>query len=564
MAQFNEIVTINGEEYDLKGNVDFSNITITKSGIDVPDPEPPKPSTKPTEGTVKKGGWGANLDKKDEWKVVAMKDNPALWKIVDAAGKNVATEFSKKEIAESFITYFKTHPFPPEDTNVPPPVTPDQPPVTGTGDGPYPQKAGSKTLLSEQRGPTTRHYASGKPDDETIEKNVKDIPYRNYQWVVETTIKEMEHDDTISLKFGGQHTTGNGWWDCGVGIYDGQTCLGSEPKHPSTNLCVVKGPKIGDIRNKKIKIAGVFFEENDHIELWTNLGDGGWKKQVEGDHIDNLKPDHSKGHETQQRIDGFKKGSVPELHFAVVQEIEPKSGTVPTPPPVVTPPTPPDVTPPTPPVVTPPPVTGSGTTKDGVKLAYETTGNIDYEPNQNFRPDGKRFDFSINGPKYTNSELIGYFRFNDGKGPDDEVSGKMGGGKHSDGSYPKVYDMGVDINSGKARYRTEDKHPDYESATASDNASGKGIPVSDKFVGYRFVKKNAVDGKSIKLQIWQDVGNNESTTPANEWKLVSDWDVKDPLWLNPNDTHQETIRIDGPGGVKNLEWKWMALSEIKQ
>jgi hypothetical protein len=372
----------------------------------------------------------------------------------------------------------------------------------------------------------------------------------------------MEHDDNISLKFGGQHTSGNGWWDTGVGIYDGQTCLGTEPDHPETHLCLKKGPKIGDIRNKKIKIAGVFFEENDHIELWTNLEGKGWVKQVEGDHVGNLKPDHSKGHETQERIDGFAKGSVPELHFAVVQEIDPK-GTVPTPPDVTppTPPTPPDVEPPVPPV--PPQPTGSGVTKDGVKLAYETTGKIEYEPRQNFRGDGKRFDFSINGPEYTNSELIGYFRFNDGKGPDDEVSGKMGGGKHSEGSHPKVYDMGVKIKDGKARYRTEDKHPDYEAATAKDNASGKGIPVSDKFVGYRFVKKNAADGKSVKLQIWQDGGNNESTTPANEWKLVSDWDVKDPLWLNPGSDHQETIRIDGPGGVKNLEWKWLALSEIK-
>ena len=40
-------------------------------------------------------------------------------------------------------------------------------------DGPYKMKAGSKEMQSTQRGPTTRHYASGKPDDHTIEKNLK-------------------------------------------------------------------------------------------------------------------------------------------------------------------------------------------------------------------------------------------------------------------------------------------------------------------------------------------------------------------------------------------------------
>jgi hypothetical protein len=547
MAQFNEIVTINGEEYDLKGNVDFSNITITKSGDDnIPDPEP-QPGTKPTEGTVKKGGWGANLDKKDEWKVVAMKDNPALWKIVDAAGKNVATEFSKKEIAESFITYFKTHPFPPEDTNVPPPVTPDQPPV-GTGDGPYPQKVGSKTLQSEQRGPTTRHYASGKPDDETIEKNVKDIPYRNYQWIVETTIKEMEHDDTISLKFGGQHTTGNGWWDCGVGIYDGQTCLGSEPKHPSTNLCVVKGPKIGDIRNKKIKIAGVFFEENDHIELWTNLGDGGWKKQVEGDHIDNLKPDHSKGHETQERIDGYKKGSVPELHFAVVQEIEPKSGTVPTPPPV-TPPTP------TEPSVVTPPVTGSGTDKYGTKLLVADGSTIEYTYRNNFRDDGKRFDFKIpNADKGT--EAQGYFKFT-ADPVDDEVSIKWSEVSHSGHNDVQCYDSGVSIKDGKTRMRFENPHPEY----SGNLGGGQGVPLNDKFIGYKGIWTPNPDG-SVTVKLYQDAGNNEGDKPANEWKEV--YNYTDTKYKRSGPHPEVTIRVDDPAkqGQKNLEAKWLSIAKI--
>jgi hypothetical protein len=548
--QFTQKIIINGDEYEISGNIDFSNLTIKTTGIEEPDPANPD---KPTEGTIKEGGWGANLDKKDEWKVVAMKDNPSLWKIVDAAGKNVATEFSKKEIAEAFIVYFKTHPFPPEDTNVPPV---DPTPGTTTGDGPYPQKVGSKTLQSTQRGPTTRHYASGKPDDETIEKNVKDIPYRNYQWVVETTIKEMEHDDTISLKFGGQHTTGNGWWDTGVGIMDGQTCLGTEPKHPKTNLCIVKGPKIGSIQNKKVKIAGVFFEENDHIELWTNLGDGGWKKQVEGDHVGGLKPDHSKGHETQERIDGYKKGSVPELHFAVVQEIDPK-GTVPTPPPV-TPPTPPDVTPPTPPTppdVTPPtpPVTGSGVDKFGTKLLVSDGKEIEYEVKNNFRDDGKRFDANVGD--WPSSEPTVYFRFT--KDPvDDEISIKFSEKSHSGSNMTQCYDLGLDIQSGKTRMRFEAEHPNY----SGNIGGGQGTPQGTKWFGYKAAKIVNTDG-TVTIKYWQDTGDNE-TAPANQWKEV--YSHTDSKYKRTGPHPYITFRVDDPAkaGQKNLEMKWASIAKI--
>jgi hypothetical protein len=66
---------------------------------------------------------------------------------------------------------------------------------------------------------------------------------------------------------------GSGWFDCGVGFEDGQICLGKEEHHPSTQLCVVKGPKIGNIVEKKIGVAGVYKTVGDkaHIELWTDF-----------------------------------------------------------------------------------------------------------------------------------------------------------------------------------------------------------------------------------------------------------------------------------------------------
>jgi hypothetical protein len=60
----------------------------------------------PTEGTVKEGGWGADKDP-HKWKIVNMRDRPVLFKLVDEAGKNVATDFTTKETAQYYIDYHK-------------------------------------------------------------------------------------------------------------------------------------------------------------------------------------------------------------------------------------------------------------------------------------------------------------------------------------------------------------------------------------------------------------------------------------------------------------------------
>jgi len=84
--------------------------------------------------------------------------------------------------------------------------------------------------------------------------------------------------------------------------------------------------------------------------------------------------------------------------------------------------------------------------------------------------------------------------------------------------------------------------------------------MSSKFIGYLFVKRN-VSG-AVLLEIWQDTGNNESA-PSNQWKKVSSWRVTSPLWQTPPSDHQETIRIDGPGGVPSLRYKWIGLRKIQ-
>jgi hypothetical protein len=171
-------------------------------------------------------------------------------------------------------------------------------------------------MASTQRGPTTRHYRSGKPDDKTVEKNVKEIEFDNYQFVTFQTINEMEHDDTCSHKLGGTHM-GSGWFDHSVGIYDGKTGLGTEPEHPETHLFIIKGPKIGDIRGRKVGIATTYFKKENRTELWTNVGTG-WVKQCEGTNVGGFNPKSDIG-EAQLRIDGFK--VLPTIHSAFVTEI---------------------------------------------------------------------------------------------------------------------------------------------------------------------------------------------------------------------------------------------------
>ena len=132
----------------------------------------------------------------------------------------------------------------------------------------------------------------------------------------------------------------------------------------------------------------------------------------------------------------------------------------------------------------------------------------------------------------------------------------MGGGKHSGSNSVKCYDMGIDCRNGNSRYRTEDPHPDYHEGASG----GKGKAMSSQFVGYLFVKRN-VSG-AVLLEIWQDTGNNQSA-PSNQWNKVSSWRVTSPLWQTPPSDHQETIRIDGPGGVPSLQYKWIGLRKIE-
>lgn len=291
----------------------FRYVDITDENLDDPIPTDDAGRPQPEKG--------ANRDP-NTWKVVPMKDDATLFKVVDGKGINVADLFKTQEGAQAFIDAFKKAPSPePEPVPIPsptPPPTTTEPPATTTPTPTqvFPYPAIGTPMQSTQRGPTTRHYASGAPDDKTIEKNVKEIKFDNYQFVCYVQVNTIEHDDTVSLKYGGTHM-GSGWFDMTTGFQDGQTCGGYEPEHPTTKKCVIKGTKVGSVLKKNVGFGGIFYKKQNKCELWINMG-AGWKKECEGANIGGFNP-NSDINEAQLRIDGFE--DVPIIQMAVVTEI---------------------------------------------------------------------------------------------------------------------------------------------------------------------------------------------------------------------------------------------------
>ena len=202
-----------------------------------------------------------------------------------------------------------------------PPPGPPPPPTPPAGQlGPYPS-TGKQLSATTRRA--TRHYASGKPDDETIEKNTKSIPYTHYQCVYYVTMHGIEHDDNVSSKLGGTHM-GSGWLDHGVSFNSGKCCLGTEPNHPNTNACIKVGANIGSIIEKRTGIATIWRKASKHTELWTRSPGANWVKRLENTGaLGGFTPNNSGGDEAQLRIDGFEDGDDPTIDVAVVQEIAP-------------------------------------------------------------------------------------------------------------------------------------------------------------------------------------------------------------------------------------------------
>lgn len=201
--------------------------------------------------------------------------------------------------------------------------------------------------------------------------------------------------------------------------------------------------------------------------------------------------------------------------------------------------------------------------KYGVLSIYGN-GKILYDYDENFRDDGKRFDFkNLRRGEFVSSEVTGYFKFTRDT-VDDDIAGKFSEKNHSNrGDQVRCYDPSINARTGRTRWRYENPHPTYTGNLGTgDNGVGLIDEKQDKWVGYKFVKK--VQGENVLIEIYQDAGDNEGERPSNEWKKLASWVDDKYRRTNPPDGHNVTIRIDDPEeeGLQNLRYQWLSLQEI--
>jgi len=416
-------------------------------------------------------------------------------------------------------------PPPPGPPGPPPPPSPGPPPAPGQL-GPY--ASTGRQLSTTTRGPTTRHYASGKPDDKTIEKNADNITFQNYQCIYFVTLSSIEHDDNISTKLGGTHS--GGWDDHGVSFNSGKTCLGNEPNHPDTNSCIKTGPSIGNILNKRVGVCAVWRRQGPHTELWTKLPtQTAWVKALENTGaLGGFTPNQSGDHESQLRIDGFE--ATPNIDTAIVQEIAAGSTSTSN-------------------MYTPQCPEGQhwdhlqevcvldagspGTTDDGIvlpSLPYDSYTldfadcymMMDHKANGSFR---EYFDRVVHD---MNSVMVGGYLKVDG--PDDEeISAKLGGGVHSSsdgGIAGRCYEINITLDGYHVVVYKENPHGVYnETSIRNDINIG---PRQGHYTGVIFMKANIwwQGDPAVRLKAWVDITGMDDAgvyTPANQhWIQVLD------------------------------------------
>ncbi len=324
-AKMDTEVLIDGKKYRFQGTVDFSNLTIKKIDDNpVPDPDPtpgPGPDTdpiKPIEGTIKPGGWGADLVNKSAWKVVNMKNPPEQFKVVDAAGKNVATNFTNQQEAEGFIAYFQLHEFPPKDINPVPTPGPTPEP------GPTPTPGGSVTkdgvkIPYETTGKMEYGFKNNDRDDgKRMDFNsLKGDEYVNAAVLGYFSLKNVP-DDEVSGKFSAMPHSGDGaqtdCYDLGVNNKGGDTRVRFEHLHPHYTSALATGDKGKSLGEK---FLGYMFvrknQPNGNVlcETWQDQGDNegsapsnNWVKLFSWEDTKYKVTKYNDGHQITIRVDG--------------------------------------------------------------------------------------------------------------------------------------------------------------------------------------------------------------------------------------------------------------------
>jgi hypothetical protein len=201
---------------------------------------------KPTEGTVKPGGWGASPDA-TTWKVTSMKSPADQFKVVDSAGKNVATNFSSQTTAQGYIDYYKANPTQPPDTGCPPGQHKDSSgncvPDTTPPPGPIP--TGNLRIYKPKVGGRIKskvNVSGSMADQSGIRYNIAndhDLVERESTWYGKVTKFSNSTNDHVSPKIGSHGSTGEGCCllEASVDWAGSVAHMRTEGPHPNYHQC---------------------------------------------------------------------------------------------------------------------------------------------------------------------------------------------------------------------------------------------------------------------------------------------------------------------------------------
>jgi hypothetical protein len=298
------------------------------------------PDQTPDEGYIKPGGWGSTeATNAAGWKAVAMKDDPTKFKVVDSKGVNIATEFKSLANAQAFIDKAKGGTVPPQPPAPPGGTDKDQFGVTKI----YKDKAGGEINTNFAGKEMTRHYASGKPSEESYEYTcMASSPDHNSD--VEFTAYEKingfkSSPDTISDKeTGPPHQDGAKSWVICEFMTDGSAKATFETEYPHPTYQKID-PKPatsigGSIVGKWFGHKAITYIKGGKrwVESWihfpvTNIDNVAaeqdqWRQYVKPMQVDD-KFVPARGTLTTSRLDGINKGSPPDFKYASTREITP-------------------------------------------------------------------------------------------------------------------------------------------------------------------------------------------------------------------------------------------------
>lgn len=297
-------IVINGETYlidiDMKLTKVIANPVPVKDsdGDGIPDDVDPTPhgepgtTTPPTTGTIKEGGWGADLVNKAAWKVTQMTGDKwkGLWKIVDAKGINVVTEFKDEAQAKAWLEYFQTHEFPPKGDNPTDPV-PNPVPIGSKVDAQgftmiYTPKQGGQVITDDltyqkesehNTGPRTSLYA-------TVEYTANSGELTEEFTMNLSDDKEQNAPKLLSGGHGDENPETGQCYAVGIN-QNGSLHLAKEyPKHPTTPKFYDKikyvdpnWKSLGNIKGKKVFMKIIYFpvdkdgKKGMHLEWWFDV-----------------------------------------------------------------------------------------------------------------------------------------------------------------------------------------------------------------------------------------------------------------------------------------------------